>query len=199
SNKIQEKRRNSYDVGGLDVQCTRRSQSPFFALVEDDFETKINQSIRRKSSDSNSTLISIYPYKNNVSETISSPIQIDIPQSSSSSISSKSNTIFNVFKLSKQQFISSSLLKTPLLKKIDRSIITNKSNENEIIVESKRKRKADKSHCFRTFCRYIFCQFLSFNSNVPVDIDVNNQSTKTSIENSIPDTKIIPTSNNTSQ
>ncbi|CAF1403209.1 unnamed protein product, partial [Rotaria sordida] len=199
SNKIQEKRRNSYDVGGLDVQCTRRSQSPFFALVEDDFETKINQSIRRKSSDSNSTLISIYPYKNNVSETISSPIQIDIPQSSSSSISSKSNNIFNVFKLSKQQFISSSLLKTPLLKKNDKSIITNKSNENEIIVESKRKRKEDKSHCFRTFCRYIFCQFLSLDSNVPVGIDVNNQSTKTSIENSIPDTKIIPTSNNTSQ
>ncbi|CAF5132888.1 unnamed protein product, partial [Rotaria sp. Silwood1] len=136
SNKIQEKRRNSYDVSGLNFQRTRRSQSSFFTLIEDDFETKINQSIRHESIDSDSTLISDYPYKNNITESISSPMQIDIQRSSSSSIS---NHIFTIFQLSKRRFINSSLSKTPLLKKLDRSIITTKSNENETIVESKTK------------------------------------------------------------
>ncbi|CAF3972584.1 unnamed protein product [Rotaria sp. Silwood2] len=197
-NKIQEKRRNSYDVTGFNLQRARRSQSPFFTLVEDDFETKIDQSIRHESSDSNSTLISVYPYKNNASESISSPMKKDIQRSSSSS-SSKSNHIFTVFRLSKRRFISSSSSKTPLLKRIDRSVIEDKPNENETIIESRRKSKEDKSHRFRTFCRHIFCQFVPLNSNSSVIIEVNNQSTKNSLDNSIPDTKIIATLNNTSQ
>ncbi|CAF4632879.1 unnamed protein product [Rotaria sp. Silwood1] len=196
SNKIQEKRRNSYDVSGLNFQRTRRSQSSFFALIEDDFETKINQSIRHESIDSDSTLISDYPYKNNITESISSPMQIDIQRSSSSSIS---NHIFTIFQLSKRRFINSSLSKTPLLKKLDRSIITTKSNENETIVESRQKIKENKSHRLRTFCRFIFCQLVPLNSNSSVVIEVNNQSTKNSIDNSIQDTNIITTLNSTPQ
>ncbi|CAF4614568.1 unnamed protein product, partial [Rotaria sp. Silwood1] len=196
SNKIQEKRRNSYDVSGLNFQRTRRSQSSFFALIEDDFETKINQSIRHESIDSDSTLISDYPYKNNITESISSPMQIDIQRSSSSSIS---NHIFTIFQLSKRRFINSSLSKTPLLKKLDRSIITTKPNENETIVESRQKIKENKLHRLRTFCRFIFCQLVPLNSNSSVVIEVNNQSTKNSIDNSIQDTNIITTLNSTPQ
>ncbi|CAF5180358.1 unnamed protein product, partial [Rotaria magnacalcarata] len=199
SNKIQEQRRNSYDVSGFGFQHARRPQSLFFTLTEDDIETKINHSIRHTLEDSNSTLISLYPFKNNQSESIPTPMEIDI-QRSSSLTSSPSSHIFTIFKLSKQHRMHTSLSKASLLKTMDGSIMTNKSNENEAIVQQTQKTKSKKIRRFRSFFRCIFCQVIPAQSKSPVAaIDFKRQSLKTLNDASIPDIKKPATLNSISQ
>ncbi|CAF1455405.1 unnamed protein product, partial [Adineta steineri] len=185
SNKIREKRRNSFDIGKLDSRRTRRSQSPIppTRTNENDIEIKMDQSTNCNSSDQNLTLISVYPYENNDSEVISSPL-LTPP---------KSKHFFALLKLPKQRYRNSSLSNNRLFKNFDGLVPTpNKLNKKETITKPKRKRKNDKSSRFRSFFRYIFCQLVPLHSNASAIIDANRQSTKDSNDNIIlSDTKII--------
>jgi hypothetical protein len=78
-------------------------------------------------------------------------------------------------------------------------ITTNKSDDKETIIQATRKRKGHKSNRFRSFFRYIFCQFVPLHSNVPVAIDANNLSGKNSNDNAVSDTKVVVKLNDTSQ
>ncbi|CAF3374726.1 unnamed protein product [Rotaria socialis] len=199
SNKTQEKRRNSYDVSGFGFQHGRRSQSPFLMLAEDDIETKMNHSIHHTLEDSNSTLVSFYPFKNNQSESIPTSMEIDI-QRSSSLTSAPSSHIFTIFKLSKQRRMHTSLSKVSLLKTMNGSIMTNKSNENEAIVQQTHKMKSKKIHRFRSFFRCIFCQVTPAQSKSSVAaIDFKRQSAKSLNDAPMPDIEKPATLNSLSQ
>ncbi len=184
--KTPEKRRNSFDAGGLDSRRARHSQSPFTLHSEHDSEMKNDQKILRNSSNQNLTLISVYPCRNNELEVISSPVQIET--------SSKSNHLFTLLKLPRQRVINNRLLKT-----IDGFMTTNKSNRNETIVKTPRKTKEDKSNRFRSFFRYIFCQFVPLHSNTSINLEANNQSTKNATSHSPSDSKRGAKLSNTSQ
>ncbi|CAF1389806.1 unnamed protein product, partial [Adineta steineri] len=185
SNKIREKRRNSFDIGKLDSRRTRRSQSPVppTRTNENDVEIKMDQSTTCNSSDQNLTLISVYPYENNDSEVISSPL-LTPP---------KSKHFFALLKLPKQRYRNSSISNNRLFRNFDGLVPTpNKLNKKEAITKPKRKRKNDKSSRFRSFFRYIFCQLVPLHSNASAIIDANRQSTKDSNDNIIlSDNKII--------
>ncbi|CAF4712663.1 unnamed protein product, partial [Rotaria socialis] len=156
-------------------------------LAEDDIETKMNHSIHHTLEDSNSTLVSFYPFKNNQSESIPTSMEIDI-QRSSSLTSAPSSHIFTIFKLSKQRRMHTSLSKVSLLKTMNGSIMTNKSNENEAIVQQTHKMKSKKIHRFRSFFRCIFCQVTPAQSKSSVAaIDFKRQSAKSLNDAPIPD------------
>jgi hypothetical protein len=164
--KSREKRRNSFDGGRLDLHRARRSPSPFRILGEDDFERKTVQD----SSNPNLTLISVYPYENDESESRSSTVQIEVEETSA-----KSNHFFTLLKLPKQRIVNNRFLKA-----IDGFMTTNRSNRDEIIVKKTRKIQEEKSNCFRSLIRFIFCQFVPLDSNAEISLENNNQSPKNS-------------------
>lgn len=169
---------------------SRNSQPQCHNLFDTDIETKTNKSQRHPSNDSSSTLLTVYPYRNNKSESSSSPIDIEIQQPSSLS-SSASSRIFTLFKLSKS-LKKPSLSKTQLIKSNYAPLIVNKSKDLTTIVDKKiNKRKSiTRSNRFRSFIGCIFCHIIPFNSDSSVKpTDMNNVLVKNSNEHTTLDVK----------
>jgi hypothetical protein len=148
SNSSQEKRRNSFDTSGFELQRARRSESPRRISSEVEFGIKLDRTIHH---DSNFTEIIVHPCENNQSESISSPVQIEVQQ--------RSNPPER---------------RNRFLKSIDDLMRTNKSNRNEIT------KKQVKSTRFQAFLRFIFCRFASSHSRTSTSLEINNQSVKNS-------------------
>jgi hypothetical protein len=170
-NKSQEKRRNSFDISGFDSHRARRSQSSLRASSDDEFGIKNDRTLFRDSNTSNLTGIYIHPCENNQSESISSPVQVEVQQ--------RSNHQSTLFKLPKERIVNNRFWKS-----IDGLMRTNTSNSNEITT------KQVKSNCFRSFFRFIFCRFVPLHSNTPTSLEINNQSAKNSNTTSLSDRRI---------
>ena len=150
--RAHDRRRNTFDMGGFPSREDRRSPSPSPSLADDELGVRIDRTSRRDLAERKLTLISLYP----TSESVAPTVQVNV-QRSSSLTSTDSSHVFALFKLPKQQYVSASSRANGA-----------RSNSHEDLSSShhqERERDEEKSHRFRSFFRYIFCQYLPENES----------------------------------
>ena len=103
--------------------------------------------------------------------------QVNIQYSSSSSVSSPEQTQpYSLFKLSKRQNLSQSMLNAQVSYTVDGNGSNDNINNKQMVSKGKNKNKS-KNNCCITFFRCIFCRCLASNSNATVTPAINNQIT----------------------